>query len=140
MAAKVLEVLGGVGVFAIEMFLTKEGNVIVNEIAPRVHNSGHHTIEAFDMSQFEAQIRCITGMHLKDPKPTRKHAVMVNILGEREGEANVKEIKPLVGAYMHIYGKIQVRKERKMGHITVLGDDRKETEKRALLARRSIEI
>ncbi len=140
LAIRVLEALGGVGVFAIEMFLTKEGFVLVNEIAPRVHNSGHHTIEAFEMSQFEAQIRCITGMHLEDPRPTRKHAVMVNILGERDGEANTKEIKPLDGVHVHIYGKMQVRKERKMGHITVLGDNPEEIEKRALEVRKLIEI
>ncbi len=142
-ARRVLEVLGGVGVFAIEMFLTEEGQVLVNEIAPRVHNSGHHTIEAFSMSQFEAQIRCIAGLHLEDPIALSKTAVMVNILGERDGEASCttnEGINTENGIFVHIYGKMQVRKERKMGHITALGDDLAETEKRALEARKKIEI
>lgn len=140
LAKRVLEVLGGVGVFAIEMFLTEAGDVLVNEIAPRVHNSGHHTIEAFEMSQFEAQIRCVTGMHLDDPKETAPHAVMVNILGERDSEAELKQSKVIDGANVHIYGKMQVRKERKMGHITVVGHVPEEIEQKALEARNSLEI
>ena len=143
LAEKVLGVLGGVGVFAVEMFLTESGELLVNEIAPRVHNSGHHTIEAFNMSQFEAHIRAVTGMPLVKPEATSRASVMVNILGEREGEAL------LDGAYngqnddgtaIHIYGKLETRPERKMGHITVLADSLEEAERKALEVRESIEI
>jgi phosphoribosylaminoimidazole carboxylase PurK protein len=142
-AEKVLDVLGGVGVFAVEMFLTEDGEILVNEIAPRVHNSGHHTIEAFSMSQFEAHIRAVTGMPLAQPQSLSHGSVMVNILGEREGEAlltgdYVHEGEN--GTSVHIYGKLETRPERKMGHITVLADTVEEAEKMALEVRESIEI
>jgi len=143
LAEKVLDVLGGVGVFAVEMFQTEDGELLINEIAPRVHNSGHHTIEAFNMSQFEAHIRAITGLPLVLPLALSHASVMINILGEREGEAmlggDYKHITdPSVA--IHIYGKIDTRPERKMGHITVLADTVEEAEERALEIRRSISI
>lgn len=142
LAEKVLSALGGVGVFAIEMFLGNDDEVVVNEIAPRVHNSGHHTIEAFTMSQFEAHIRAITGMPLVAPEATSHHAVMVNILGDRDGEAllhgDYKHTSD--DANVHIYGKMSTRNERKMGHITALGDTEEEAETKALEARKNINI
>lgn len=142
LAEKVLVSLGGVGVFAIEMFLDQNDEVVVNEIAPRVHNSGHHTIEAFTMSQFEAHIRAITGMPLVVPEANSRHAVMINILGERDGQAllNSDYIHPTQDANVHIYGKMETRKERKMGHITALGDTQVEAEEKALTARKNISI
>jgi phosphoribosylaminoimidazole carboxylase PurK protein len=143
LAYKVLDAIAGVGVFAIEMFLAENGEVVVNEIAPRVHNSGHLTIEAFDMSQFEAHVRAITGMPLVTPKEQAKASVMVNILGERDGEAlaeGVGEAEALGGTHVHIYGKLQTRKERKMGHITATGDTVEEAESKALKARGLINI
>ncbi len=142
LAEKVLASLGGVGVFAIEMFLDQNDEVVVNEIAPRVHNSGHHTIEAFTMSQFEAHIRAITGMPLIAPAEKSRHAVMINILGERDGEAllNGDYVHPTQDANVHIYGKMETRKERKMGHITALGDTEEEAESKALEARKNINI
>jgi phosphoribosylaminoimidazole carboxylase PurK protein len=140
-ASRTLSALGGVGVFAVEMFLEDSGEIKVNEIAPRVHNSGHHTIEAFDMSQFEAHIRAITGMPLSQPKNLSRAAVMINILGERQGEAlHPGGYKEDDGAHIHIYGKLETRPERKMGHITILGDDLEEAEKQAVRVRREIEI
>ncbi len=142
LAEDVLESLGGVGVFAVEMFLTKRG-VVVNEIAPRVHNSGHHTIEAYSASQFEQHIRAITGMKLAELKANKKSAVMVNILGNREGKADFKggeKAEKLGGIGIHIYGKMETRKERKMGHITVVDDKLAEAEKRAKKARKYISI
>ena len=143
LAQKVLSALGGVGVFAVEMFLTDDGSVVVNEIAPRVHNSGHHSIEAFSMSQFEAHIRAVTGMPLVNPEALSHASVMVNILGEREGEALLNgnyTHDGEVGTHVHIYGKLETRPERKMGHITVLADTLEEAEERALEVRKSIEI
>lgn len=142
-AEKTMNALSGVGVFAIEMFLKHDGEILVNEIAPRVHNSGHHSIEAFSMSQFEAHIRAVTGMPLVDPEPRSRASVMVNILGEREGEALLDgryKHSNEAGTAVHIYGKLETRPERKMGHITVLGDTLEEAEKKALEVRQSIEI
>ncbi|MCF7833934.1 MAG: 5-(carboxyamino)imidazole ribonucleotide synthase [Candidatus Pacebacteria bacterium] len=143
MANKVLDALRGVGVFGIEMFLTTDGEILVNEIAPRVHNSGHHTIEAFNASQFEQHIRAITGMHLLDLEPLSKHAVMINILGERESEAEpkgIEEAESLGYTKAHIYGKVKTKVERKMGHITVLSDNLDEAEAKAVEARKKISI
>lgn len=142
-AKNILGVLKGVGVFAVEMFLTKEGDILVNEIAPRVHNSGHHTLEAFNVSQFEEHIRAISGMPLLPIKKTANVSVMINILGERQGKAllrGVKKAKFVPRAKVHIYGKMETRLERKMGHITVLGNTLKKTEKKALEVRRNISI
>lgn len=143
LAGRVLENLAGVGVFAVEMFLTKDGNIFVNEIAPRVHNSGHHTIEGFNASQFENHIRAISGMPLIDPKPMSNASAMINILGEREGKAELvgkKEAENEDGVAVHIYGKIDTRPERKMGHITVLDDDLDQAVERAIDVRKKISI
>jgi phosphoribosylaminoimidazole carboxylase PurK protein len=143
LAGKVLDTLGGVGVFGIEMFLTKDGDVLINEIAPRVHNSGHHTIEGFTVSQFEAHIRAITGLELPEPEKTAPYSVMVNILGERSGLAEAQGIDKahaLGNTKVHLYGKYETRLERKMGHLTVIGNDREETVAKALEARKKISI
>lgn len=143
LAHHVMDVLNSVGVFAVEMFLTEAGELLVNEIAPRVHNSGHHTIEGFTASQFEQHIRAVTGMPLSILKAHSKASVMVNILGERDGEAKlegVTEAEALGGVAVHIYGKLQTRQERKMGHITVVGDTVEEAEEKALKARKLITI
>lgn len=143
LAYRVLNELSGVGVFAVEMFLNSDMDVVVNEIAPRVHNSGHLTIEAFDISQFEAHIRAITGMPLATPVSQFKSSVMINILGDRDGQARpvgVQEAEMLGGTHVHIYGKMETRKERKMGHITVTADTTEEAEAQALQARNKISI
>lgn len=139
-ANKVLETLNGVGVIAVEMFLTYEGEILINEIAPRVHNSGHHTIEAYNASQFEQHIRAVGGMRLAKLETLTSAAVMVNILGERDGRADLKGQDSANGTQIHIYGKMETRKERKMGHITALGDTIEEAEKKALEARNQISI
>lgn len=144
LAKEVLNALSGVGVFAIEMFLTSSGEIIVNEIAPRVHNSGHHTIEAFNISQFEQHIRAISDMPILKLEKIKEHAVMVNILGEREGKADYKITTDgddnSNSAHVHIYGKMDTKIERKMGHITVLGDNLEETESKAIKTRSNISI
>jgi 5-(carboxyamino)imidazole ribonucleotide synthase len=142
-AKRVMEYLGGAGVFGIEMFLTKKREILVNEIAPRVHNSGHYTIEACETSQFENQLRAVTEMELGEVRMKTGAAVMVNILGERTGEAEPKgvaEAEKLGSVFVHIYGKKEVKPERKMGHITVVGDNPEEVLEKANLARSLISI
>ncbi len=123
-ATNTMEVLKGAGIFGIEMFVTAESEVLVNEIAPRPHNSGHYTIEACHVSQFEQHIRAILGLPLGDAT-LLSPAVMINILGEDSREGNYKmlgmpDALSVHGASLHIYGKHVVKKKRKMGHITVL--------------------
>ena len=142
-AKKVLEHLDGAGVFGIEMFLTKSGDVLVNEIAPRVHNSGHFTIEACEVSQFENQLRAVSEMELGDTSMKVGAAVMVNILGERNGAAEVsgvEEAEKLGNVFVHIYGKKDVKVERKMGHLTVIGENLEEVLEKANQAKRLISV
>jgi len=114
-ARRIAEALGYVGVLTVELFVTRDGALLVNEIAPRVHNSGHWTIEACMVSQFEQHIRAIAGWPLGS---TERHsdAVMENILG---GEAADWERLSQTGA-LHLYGKKEMRPGRKMGHLTRL--------------------
>ncbi|MDB5204900.1 MAG: N5-carboxyaminoimidazole ribonucleotide synthase [Candidatus Taylorbacteria bacterium] len=143
LATKIIADFKGVGVFAVEMFLTEKNELVINEIAPRVHNSGHHTIEGNKTSQFEQHIRAITGMPLGDTGHTAPFSVMINILGERSGEVKLEgeeKLNEIKGATMHIYGKSETRPERKMGHITVVGDDLIEVLEKARLARSIISI
>ncbi|MBV9159728.1 MAG: 5-(carboxyamino)imidazole ribonucleotide synthase [Candidatus Kaiserbacteria bacterium] len=124
LAEIVLASFEGAGVFAIEMF-NVGSEVLVNEIAPRVHNSGHFSIEACHTSQFEEHIRAVAGMPLGDPSMKVPAAVMINILGERDGQAmpdGIEDAEKLPGVKVHIYGKTDTRKERKMGHITATAD------------------
>jgi len=126
-ARRVMESLGGEGVFCVEMFVTATGEVLVNEVAPRPHNSGHYTIEACHTSQFEQQVRVITGLPLGDTH-LRSPAVMVNLLGE-EGHNGPAVLSGCAGAlalpgvHLHFYGKFQTAPRRKMGHITVTAPD-----------------
>ncbi|HEY2069117.1 MAG TPA: 5-(carboxyamino)imidazole ribonucleotide synthase [Rhizomicrobium sp.] len=115
-ARKIGEALDYVGVFCVELFVAKDGALLVNEIAPRVHNSGHWTIEACITSQFENHIRAIAGWPLGS---TERHsdAVMENLIGEEV--ANWKKLATN-GAALHLYGKSQIRAGRKMGHVTWL--------------------
>lgn len=143
LAENVMKHLKGAGVFGIEMFLTKDNNVLVNEIAPRVHNSGHYTIEACHTSQFAQHIRAVTGMPLGNTDMIVPAAVMVNILGNRHGKAEIRGLeKALIipNVSVHIYGKEETKIERKMGHVTAIGSNPDETLKRALQARKYISI
>lgn len=117
-ATRLAEGLGVVGLLAVEMFVTKGGNVLVNEIAPRPHNSGHWTIDACRTSQFEQLVRAVCGLPLGDPA-RRCDAVMKNLIGD-----DVNDWPALVAerdARVHLYGKAEVRIGRKMGHVTRLG-------------------
>ena len=122
-AADIVNKLEHVGLLAIELFLTEDGNLLVNEIAPRPHNSGHHTIEACFVSQYGMHLRAILNMPLGSTG-LRTPAVMINLLGEKgfEGKAryeNIEEVLHTEGAYIHLYGKEDTKPFRKMGHITV---------------------
>ena len=129
LALKTTKEYGVVGLLAIEMFLNSDGKLLINEVAPRPHNSGHHTIEAAVCSQFENHLRAIGGLPLGEAKTTSK-SLLINILGSPdhtgkaiyEGHENVLRKNH---AHLHIYGKLQTSPYRKMGHITLLGEDSK---------------
>ncbi len=143
LARKVMKQFKGIGVFGIEMFLKKDNNILVNEIAPRVHNSGHYTIEACITSQFEQHIRAIAILPLGSTQMIVKKAVMKNILGEKEGAGfpnGVEKALRIDNVSLHVYGKRNSRPQRKMGHITVVGDNLKECLKRVNLARKALII
>lgn len=140
---KVMQQLEGAGVFGIEMFLTKEGDLLVNEIAPRVHNSGHYTIEACVTNQFAQHIRAITGLPLGNTDMLTPAAVMVNILGDRLAPADhmgLEKALAIPGVSVHIYGKKDTKVERKMGHITVIDRNIDLAYNKATLARKYISI
>ncbi|HKG05259.1 MAG TPA: 5-(carboxyamino)imidazole ribonucleotide synthase [Pedobacter sp.] len=116
------------GLLAVEMFVTRDGNILVNELAPRPHNSGHHTIEGNYVSQFEQHLRAIFNLPLGDTRSI-SNAVMINLLGEKghDGVAKysgLEKILALDGVYVHLYGKKYTKPFRKMGHITVVDQNR----------------
>jgi 5-(carboxyamino)imidazole ribonucleotide synthase len=126
-ATELASSLGIVGVLAVEMFVNDRGELLINEIAPRPHNSGHHTIEAAFTSQYEQHIRAIGDLPLGSTDQ-RAAAVMINLLGEEkyEGPAryeNLDAALSMKGVYVHLYGKKLTRPYRKMGHITILDED-----------------
>ena len=123
LAGKVMEVFDGIGMFCVEMFVTKDNQVLINEVAPRPHNSGHYSIEGCVTSQFENHIRAITGLPLGDTDLIRP-TVMINLLGEegKKGEAIVigaEDALKISGLKLHLYGKEVSSPKRKMGHLTV---------------------
>lgn len=129
-AAKVVRNLNSPGIFAVEMFLDKENKIWVNETAPRVHNSGHHTIEANYSSQFDMLWRIMLGYPLGNTKHILPSAI-VNILGEQnyDGPAvykGLEEVLNMENVFVHIYGKKQTKPGRKMGHVTILGNKQQE--------------
>lgn len=143
LAKKVARHLKGAGVFGIEMFLDMNNNVLVNEIAPRVHNSGHYTIEACITSQFEQHIRAIANLPLGEIDLLSKVVVMKNILGEKNGYGfpnGLEKALAIHGVSVHIYGKHESRPGRKMGHITVLGERVEECLRKANKARNALVI
>jgi 5-(carboxyamino)imidazole ribonucleotide synthase len=136
-ARKCVETIDGIGVFGIEFFLTKKGDVLVNEIAPRPHNTGHYTIEACETSQYENGIRAILNLPLGSPKMVRPAAAMVNLLGTRDGSGAPSEVEGVLAmkdVALHLYHKKECRKGRKMGHLTVLADTPEEAYERAMNA------
>jgi 5-(carboxyamino)imidazole ribonucleotide synthase len=144
MAEKTIGALKGAGIFGIEMFVTNDEEVILNEIAPRPHNSGHYSIEACSISQFEHHIRAILDLPLSKPQLLTP-AVMVNILGSEgnNGTYKIKGIKELLsipGVKLHIYGKKISKPRRKLGHITVTAKNVLEAISTAERAKRTIKV
>lgn len=143
LARQIMQHLHGAGVFGIEMFLLENGEVIVNEIAPRVHNSGHYTIEACKTSQFTQHVLAITEQDLESTDMIVRAAAMINILGERTGLSEAKgteKAEKIPGVSVHLYGKTETRPERKMGHITATAETLELAEENAIRARELIRI
>ncbi|WP_242985472.1 5-(carboxyamino)imidazole ribonucleotide synthase [Vallitalea okinawensis] len=141
-AKAVIKAFDGIGIFCIEMFLTKGNQILINEIAPRPHNSGHFSIEGCYTSQFEQLVRAVLGLPLGDVsliEPT----VMVNLIGEEEGEAcyeGLDQVLRMPKVNVHIYGKEEVKAGRKMGHITALGNTKEEARRKARQAKKQLRI
>ena len=123
-AMRIAEELDYVGVLAVEFFVSDD-KLFVNELAPRPHNSGHWTLDAAHTSQFEQQVRALVGSELGDPSMTHSATAMANLLGDRwaNGAPQFDLLQNELGTHLHLYGKNEARPGRKMGHITVVGDD-----------------
>ncbi len=136
--------LDHVGILAVEMFLTKDGQILINEIAPRVHNSGHLTIEGNICSQFEQHLRAILNLPLGSTE-ILKPSVMINLNGEENYEGpvyyeGIHDIMAIPGVYIHLYGKSETRPFRKMGHVTVISDTLDQAREIAKKVKSSIKV
>jgi 5-(carboxyamino)imidazole ribonucleotide synthase len=143
-AKDVAEKLGVIGLLAVEMFVLKDGNVLINEVAPRPHNSGHHTIRANDVSQFEQHLRAILGLPLGETKAHSK-AAMVNLLGEAgyTGEAKyegMNEILAVEGIHPFLYGKRFTKPFRKMGHVTIIDQDFEKLKEKVKFVQKTLKV
>lgn len=135
----VLERLGVVGVLCVEFFVTRDGKLLINELAPRPHNSGHLTVDACVTSQFEQQLRAVCGLPLGSTAMHRP-AAMANILGDQwsTGEPDWRAACAFPDVKLHLYGKLEPRPGRKMGHLTALNHDAEEAYRTVLKARQSL--
>lgn len=143
-AEMTMQVLKGSGIFGIEMFVTKDGEVLINEIAPRPHNSGHYTNEACSVSQFEQHLRAVLDLPLIKPELLCP-AVMINLLGEEDLNGSyvingLKQVLSVPGVKLYVYGKKTSKPGRKLGHITATGKTVEEALARATKARAAIEL
>src|SRR6201985_3323092 len=143
-AIRISETLKIVGLLAVEMFLTKDGKILVNELAPRPHNSGHQSIEGNVVSQFEQHLRAIFNQPLGDTA-CLSNAIMVNVLGEAgyEGPAvyqGIEKILKCPGVYVHLYGKALTKPFRKMGHVTIVDDDREKAIEKARYVQETLKV
>lgn len=123
-AERAITAIGGVGSFGMELFQFDDSRLLINEIAPRVHNTGHYTIEACACSQFENHVRAVLGWPLGSPAMIAPSAAMVNLLGFGDGPGTpigLNEALRVPGAHIHVYGKTRSARGRKMGHVTALG-------------------
>ncbi|WP_372802658.1 ATP-grasp domain-containing protein, partial [Lutibacter sp.] len=143
-ALKVANSFQHIGLLAVEMFQTKDDEIIVNEVAPRTHNSGHYSIEASYTSQFEQHLRSILNLPLGNTD-SKVAGIMVNLVGEEGFSGNVvyqniEEILKMDGVTPHIYGKKQTRPFRKMGHVTIVNNDLSEARKIAENVKNTIRV
>lgn len=144
LARSTMTAYGLKGLLAIEMFLSKDGELLINEVAPRPHNSGHHTIEACVSSQYQQHLRALLNLPLGDTS-LRSPAMMINLLGhpDHEGPAmysGIEEIMKIPNVYVHIYGKQLTKPYRKMGHITILGDSFEAVNAKANQIRQTLKV
>jgi 5-(carboxyamino)imidazole ribonucleotide synthase len=143
-ARQIANSLNITGLLAVEMFVTRNGDILVNELAPRPHNSGHHTIEGNYVSQFEQHLRSIFSLPLGDTRAI-SNAVMINLLGEKghTGVANyegLEKVLALDGVYVHLYGKKYTKPFRKMGHITIIDQNREAAIEKANLIKKTLKV
>jgi 5-(carboxyamino)imidazole ribonucleotide synthase len=128
-ATQLAQAMHYIGVLCVEFFVLDDGSLVANEMAPRPHNSGHYSVDACDVSQFELQVRCLAGLPLAAPR-LHSPAVMLNLLGDlwldgegRERVPRWADVLALPGMHLHLYGKASARRGRKMGHLTVTAAD-----------------
>ena len=143
-AKRIANCLNIVGLLAVEMFLDKNGKILVNELAPRPHNSGHQTIEGNVVSQFEQHLRAIFNQPLGDTA-CLNNAIMINVLGEAgyEGPAvyqGIEEVLKCTGVYVHLYGKALTKPFRKMGHVTIVDADREKAIEKARFVQKTLKV
>lgn len=142
-AVQAVKAVKGFGIYGVELFLGNNGKLLVNEMAPRPHNSGHYTIEGCICSQFENHIRSVLNLPLGSDEMVRPYAVMINILGKRNGTGNVKNYDTVLkneNINLHMYDKEESRIGRKMGHITIIGHNIKTLLNQAKAAEKQIVI
>jgi len=143
-AKQIAAALNITGLLAVEMFITRDGQILVNELAPRPHNSGHHTIEGNYVSQFGQHLRAVCNLPLGDTRSI-SNAVMINLLGEKghEGVAKyqgMEKIMALDGVYVHLYGKKYTKPFRKMGHITIVDQNREAAIEKANFIKETLKV
>ena len=136
-ARATLEALDVVGLLCVELFLTRDGRLLINELAPRPHNSGHLTFDGSVTSQFEQQLRAVCGLPLGSTALLRPAAAMANLLGDlwADGEPHWEAACAFPDVKLHLYGKASARPGRKMGHLTALADSPDEATRLVVAAR-----
>jgi len=144
LAISIIDTLGMVGILAVELFLTKDGQLLVNEIAPRPHNSGHHTIECNVTSQFEQHMRSVLNLPLGDTRIIQP-GVMINLLGEKGFQGSViyqglETAIAIPGVKPHIYGKAETKSFRKMGHITIVAPTLEEAKTNGRIVKELVKV
>lgn len=143
-ALRVVEALGSSGIFAVEMFLDKSGNILVNETAPRAHNSGHQSIEGNYCSQYDMQMRVLQNLPLGNTAIIQP-SLMLNLIGE-EGfsgpvfYSGLTEVMQIENVYIHLYGKTETKPGRKMGHVTILGNELNELTTKAEMVKKNLKV
>ncbi|MEJ5995876.1 5-(carboxyamino)imidazole ribonucleotide synthase [Pedobacter sp. Du54] len=143
-AFNIASALNITGILAVEMFVTKDGEILVNELAPRPHNSGHQTIEGNYVSQFEQHLRAIFNLPLGDTRSIN-NAVMINLLGEKGHDGLAKydgleKILAIDGVYVHLYGKKYTKPFRKMGHVTIVDQNREKAIEKARYIQKTLRV